>query len=161
MRRGLRLLAVALLPVAVAACGGGNSPVGNAAVEVGDLDAVATAGPTVAEVLAQGNDTVAPTPRPDTFDHLGRWAVNAAACPTRFWRFTAEGAADDAGTSCRVTEEGPVSATSKKLALRCTDEGIQTIESWALNLHTDGTMGVSRTEGGNGVPRTVTLRRCG
>ncbi|RYY41279.1 MAG: hypothetical protein EOP59_11640 [Sphingomonadales bacterium] len=146
-----------VLACALAGCGAKPE---RADIDPEQLNAIATAGPTVAEVLARGNDSATATPAITGFGHLGRWAASRGQCRAKAWVFAADRVTVPGEEGCRVTKSEVVAERAKKLALACTTRGLTTIESWSLVQREYGSMTVARTEGGNGIPRSTTLKRC-
>ena len=117
------------------------------------LNAIASSGPTIAEVLAKGNDATPAATTPVEFDYKGVWATNANLCTRNHWRFTATEAVVGSESRCTIERGEARTPSEVKLTVTCTPPagGIKTQERWSLVHRNDGGMIVARTAG-NRVP---------
>ena len=154
--------ATLILLVALGGCGSKSPQEPAAPIDSVQLNAIASSGPTVAEVLAQGNDaTPAPAATPVAFEYEGNWATEPALCRRQSWSFSAKTAMTGDASRCAIDAAQAPTDSEVKLTLTCSVAGsaIRTEERWSLVHRDDGSMIVARTAG-NSIPRSVTLRRC-
>ena len=148
--------------LALGGCGSREPEQPAAPIDSVQLNAIASSGPTVAEVLAQGNDaTPAAAAKPAAFEYEGSWATSPALCRGKSWSFSAKTVTVEGETRCAIDDAEPRTDSEVKLSVVCSpaNGGIRTEERWSLVRRDDDSMIVARTAG-NSIPKSVTLRRC-